>query len=599
MQVFNLQDALSRPEAVESLHLDRCGLEDIPASIAQLVHLKELNLRGNHISDLPDWLPALTNLQKLDLRENRLRKVNADWFAWRSLEVVNLSNNLITSVRGWKLPDSLRELYLSNNRLQSLAVSTWPAALERLHLLNNKLKKSPNLRDCTHLTWLNVHYNLLTEFPELPPGIQFLDVSKNKISCIPANLPFPQLEVFNLADNQLKAIPPTIRACHRLRTLDLSGNQLRDLPKEAAQLNWLIQLRLDQNQLEKIPKVVNQLSILDVLTLSGNQLQKLDLDENLPLRLLNIADNPIKKIGSLPNSIQSLDLKKTAPGDWTFLRKLQRLETLEVPASFDVDLLRDLCYLPALQHLSGLLPYGKKKKLLSLLQQDLSAMEKLILAKYWVVESGEKVESIFLQKALQTNITSLQQKARADLLAATQESEIPAETKEVGIIGKLQTKPEKLSLLFADKAVQIDPNGPDLILGRPPIAPFEVDNNYRFFSEAQLLVFLRKQTGNQIVWQESEILNLQKRLVHANPQQIKLALLLLADKSVPKVLIPYLILSWKLQEEPGLKKELGRLVRQYCPPEFEPLRRLSLPDRSQRTEVIEEWLKKSLSFRPK
>jgi len=84
--------ALPRDPAIEELRLEDAGLVSLPASIAELVNLRELHLRGNRLTALPalplklrvldlrgnqlDDLPDLSHLPlvKLDLRWNPLRK---------------------------------------------------------------------------------------------------------------------------------------------------------------------------------------------------------------------------------------------------------------------------------------------------------------------------------------------------------------------------------------------------------------------------------------------------------------------------------------------------------------------------------------------
>lgn len=598
MQVFNLQQALLNPQQVESLQLDRSGLEEIPASVQQCINLKELNLNENRIAELPDWLPELKLLKKLSLQNNKLRKLKQDWSTWKSLQVLNISTNQLTTIRGLQLPDQLQELNLSHNRLKTLTLSKLPKHLRRLNVANNSLKDLPDLKGLQQLEWLNAHKNLIRAFPDLPNNIQHIDLGRNRIKDLPNSLDWPELRALLISNNQLENLPPGLKACRQLRGLDLSGNRLQDLPRAFEHLKWLVKLNLDKNHFRKIPAVISQLTILDELTLSGNQLHRVQLG-NTQLRRLDLSHNPIHKILELPSSIQFLLLKKIILKDWSFLRRLPNLQHLELRARDRLDILDHLCHLSALQEVQGLLPYGKKKKWLQLLKEDLAPEIKKELVRYWVTLTGEALDIKSLQMALQTNIKPLQLQARKTLLSLTENQEIPEGTKVLQLIGKLQTAPHKISASFTEKEITIQAKTNRVILGKPPFDKFVISDQYAFYSEAQLLDFLQKQEGKTAHWKPEEIQQLQKRLLQANPQQVKLVLLLLSEEPVPEALIPALILAWKLQEQPALKRKLGQLIGQYCPPKYESLRMLPLPKKQNRSTMVKEWLEKSLSFESK
>ena len=59
--------ALPRDPAIRELRLEDAGLVELPASIAELVDLRELHLRGNRLTRLP---PLPQRLRVLDLRSN-------------------------------------------------------------------------------------------------------------------------------------------------------------------------------------------------------------------------------------------------------------------------------------------------------------------------------------------------------------------------------------------------------------------------------------------------------------------------------------------------------------------------------------------------
>lgn len=580
MQVFSLQDALRNPQAVTQLHLDRSDLKTVPVEVLQCIHLKQLNLNENQLTGLPDWLPQLTELKKLTLRGNHLQKWSADWSAWSSLKTLDLSQNQLTSVRGARLPDSLEDLDLSHNRLRTLSLHKLPTSLVRLRLEHNSLKQLPNLRGCLKLRQLNVRKNLLSEWPTLPV----------------ATGPLAGLQSLSLAYNRLGEIPASIEGCRALRQLDLSGNQLLVLPAEMKHLRWLVSLFLGQNRLTRMPPVVAQLSILDQLFLAGNNLKgNIDLSANSQLRRLDLSKNPLVRIIDLPASLRHLSLKGIVLKDWAFLRKLPQLESLELPTAASEDLLQAVCHLSSLFVLRGLLPFGKKEKLLRLLKEPFSPQEKRALLDFWVFGAIKNMDRLLLQKALRSEISALSHQARLHLLIDTNEQDIPGDTQAICLYGRLQTSDAQLSSLFAVKAIQKSTAAKVAILGRAPYPDFAPDQACEWYSEAQLVAFLRKHNTTPPSWTDKALLRVKKRLLHPNPRQVKLALLLLEREVVPAELIPALILAGKVQAESSLKRKLVAVARQHCPPAYEALLQtpLQVKKPSNNKTAIRNWAEKA------
>ena len=576
MQSFSLQDALQKPRAVTQLHLDRSGLKEVPVEVLQCIHLKQLNLNENQLAELPDWLPGLTELEELTLRGNQLRKWSADWSAWTSLKTLDLSQNVITSLRGARLPDSIRNLNLSNNRLRTLSFAAWPKELKRLDVSHNSLKILLDLGGCHDLRWVRAEHNLLSDWPKLPVN----------------TTPLQGLQTLSFAENRLKHIPKSISHCQALRELDLSGNSLGNLPEEMSQLKWLVKLSLRNNQMRHIPSVIARLKILDILELGGNQIREpIDLSANPQLRRLDLSKNRIRHIDNLPLSLRDLNLKGLAVEDWTFLQKLSQLESLELSASATERTLEAVCHLSALSVLRGLLPYGKKEKLLRLLGEPFSPVERRALLDFWVFGEIKNVDRMLLQKALRSKITTLRNQARIHLLLDTKEQAIPMDTQTIYLYGRLQMKDAQLSPLFAAKAIQKTPVAKVGILGRAPFQELSLNQSYEWYSEAQLAAFLCKQHASPSSWTEKDLLQVKKRLLHPNPRQVKLALLLLEKEVLPAALVPALILAGKLQQEPTLRQKMLTLARLHCPPVHEGLLQtpLRLKNQVDQKTAIRKW----------
>ena len=85
-----------------------------------------------------------------------------------------------------------------------------------------------------------------------------------------ANL--PKLQVLDLAECSLKALPGEVCSLKTLRHLYLARNSLTALPPELAQLDGLTYLNLDGNRLADVPDVVARLTSLKWLRFSENEL---------------------------------------------------------------------------------------------------------------------------------------------------------------------------------------------------------------------------------------------------------------------------------------------------------------------------------------
>ncbi|HKK74988.1 MAG TPA: leucine-rich repeat domain-containing protein [Saprospiraceae bacterium] len=578
MQVFSLPEALQHAAAVTHLHLDRSGLKEVPPEVLRCTQLRVLNLRDNQVLELPDWLPQLAKLEALDVSGNNLRKWAADWSGWSSLQSLDLSRNRLTTIRGARLPVDLQNLNLSHNRLRTLAVTHLPTNLLRIDVSNNSLKQLPDMRACEHLRQLHAQKNLLADWPALPSSDKHL----------------AGLQVLSLAQNRLTGVPKSIQGCQALRELDLRGNQLQRLPAEMGQLKWLVRLSLGNNQIKRIPAVLDQLTILDQLSLAENQMEgSIDLSANSQLRRLDLSKNPIREIRVLPGSLRHLRLKGLALQDWSFLRKQTKLRSLDLPAQTSEELLQAVCHLSELESLRGLLPYGKKEKLLRLLGEAFSPPEKRALLDFWVLGKKIDTDPLLLQKTLLSEIPALRKQARRQLLKPTEGQGIPPDTRAIYCLGRLQTSDVELRSLFTTRGIIQTGKAKTAILGQAPYSNFQSEGPYHWYSEAQLLAFLRKQGPKASSWTKEELGKLKKRLLHTNPSQVKLALLLMEKEALPAEIFPALILAGKLQEVPALKRRLLALARQHCPPTYEKLlqRPIYVKRESDTKEAIRQWVK--------
>lgn len=105
--------------------------------------------------------------------------------------------------------------------------------------------------------------------------LEVLDLSDNALSALPADFQrFQKLQRLFLTNNQFRQIPAVLAGCPNLRMVSFKGNQLAEFAPGvfAEALEWLI---LTDNQLTELPDDFGRYSQLKKLALAGNRLSKL------------------------------------------------------------------------------------------------------------------------------------------------------------------------------------------------------------------------------------------------------------------------------------------------------------------------------------
>ncbi|GMT16773.1 hypothetical protein PFISCL1PPCAC_8070 [Pristionchus fissidentatus] len=153
----------------------------------------ELVVRNKN--DYPSTFPSAT-LKTLVLSGLRLRRVDGRWFSCTLLTSLDLSRNQMSTA-----PD------LPKLRLLSRLVH-----LQVLNLSNNGFE--------------TVSSDLMSS---LPPSLLSLDLSSNRLRCLPSLRSVPALLSLNVANNQLQTLTSELRSRCSM-SLNVDNNQLRWLP---------------------------------------------------------------------------------------------------------------------------------------------------------------------------------------------------------------------------------------------------------------------------------------------------------------------------------------------------------------------------------
>jgi len=230
----NLDIARERIRNVKNniLDLGNLGLTDLSLlpELFQLENLEELILSNhyaefkdgfwndlksannhypNNISNIPSDIKKLKNLKKLIIGGDW--KKEKYWNRWRlgsitnilnlkSLEILNISNNQIISIKGLSKLTNLRIFHANNNEIKMIDDLGSFESLKELYLSNNKIKKVDFFKDLVSIKALDLHANLIKDLAPITELIKKIGISDDKwrvdTICISKNkLENPGIEV--------------------------------------------------------------------------------------------------------------------------------------------------------------------------------------------------------------------------------------------------------------------------------------------------------------------------------------------------------------------------------------------------------------------
>ena len=159
-----------------------------------------------------------------------------------SVFCLNLCGNIILA------QDDLAENRIYTSVEEALMAD--PDSVFHLDLSRSRLKEVPDT--------ILVFHNLRT-----------LDLSKNKLTNLPKDMYFKQLEVLNLTKNKFEGFPPVICKHQQLRQLFMGKNKLEALPACIGSLTELVVLDLWFNLIIEVPESIENLKKLQSFDLRG------------------------------------------------------------------------------------------------------------------------------------------------------------------------------------------------------------------------------------------------------------------------------------------------------------------------------------------
>ncbi|QHJ10371.1 E3 ubiquitin-protein ligase SlrP [Paraglaciecola mesophila] len=176
----------------------------------------------------------------------------------------------------------LSKLTLSENLTEfPSAILTLADTLEVLDLSNNKLSSLPKalakLKKLKIIFASNNRFEVLPEVLGACENLEMIGFKANNIKYVPENSLPKKLRWLILTDNQIESLPNTLGECPRMQKLALAGNKLKTLPENMSQLHNLELLRISANDLAKCPEQLLDLPKLAWFAFAGNPFSAADL----------------------------------------------------------------------------------------------------------------------------------------------------------------------------------------------------------------------------------------------------------------------------------------------------------------------------------
>ncbi|XP_071724580.1 plant intracellular Ras-group-related LRR protein 6-like [Rutidosis leptorrhynchoides] len=135
-----------------------------------------------------------------------------------------------------------------------------------------------------------------------------LDLSNNNLQVVPESLTarLLNLVVFDVHSNQLKTLPNSIGCLSKLKILNVAGNLLAALPKTIENCRSLEELNANFNQLSKLPETIG-FELINLKKLSANSNKLMFLPHSIShLTNLRVLDARLNCLRSLPEDLENL-----------------------------------------------------------------------------------------------------------------------------------------------------------------------------------------------------------------------------------------------------------------------------------------------------
>ncbi|KAL4976547.1 hypothetical protein BDW66DRAFT_50329 [Aspergillus desertorum] len=265
------------------------------------VDLVKLIAADNELTELPD--AAFPDVDSEHMDPDSEEKGNQ----FGGLEVLDIHGNLLERLPiGFRRLQRLHTLHLSNNKLtmKDIDVVLEMASLRDLKLARNQLQ-GPFLQEIgrlANLEVLDIHENCITALPESIAGLKrlrVLNVGQNKLTKLPFEIlcTLPLREII-APKNKLQGalIPAAVDRLDSLQELDVGGNALTSLGEKLT-LPALQTLAISMNCIKELPDVSSWKALL-TLSAEDNGISELPpgFTELKNLRKVDLTGNNISRL---------------------------------------------------------------------------------------------------------------------------------------------------------------------------------------------------------------------------------------------------------------------------------------------------------------
>ncbi|EMG49541.1 hypothetical protein G210_5665 [Candida maltosa Xu316] len=326
------------PPNLKTLDLSSNAITDITDVDDGWPDLDNLLLGDNKLTDLSlesitQWPP---NLKSLRLSSNKIKHINNLKGLPDSTEVLDLSNNLFTSLlinsnqdcfvfpkklktlrlfccdisipahmyNYLEFPDDLQELDLTECNLKSLTFIKFPPSLIKLALSGNKITDlssynnlDKNWSYLQKLQELDLYSNSIEDLVDWlpPPNVKLLHLGVNPIKELSSNWPLfdanyndnLKLNTLSFSSCEVKSVSPDLQIPPALKVLTLSNNLIDGKLIVPKSFKLLRKLDLSINQIEDISFVPGGACNLYRINLAGNKIRQTNVNRESIQELYN------------------------------------------------------------------------------------------------------------------------------------------------------------------------------------------------------------------------------------------------------------------------------------------------------------------------
>ncbi|MFA5585720.1 MAG: hypothetical protein WDA02_04145 [Saccharofermentanales bacterium] len=254
-----------------TLNLEGKGIQNLDG-IQYCKNITQLNLAQNPVSSFPD-MTNMTGLITLRLDSCQLSEIPAALATLPNLENLQAGNNKIKSLASLKGRQNIKYLDLYKNQISTIPTGLGLTGLVGINLDYNKCTTFPQgLLECKALEYIRLTDNGLKSIPDAlgkMPNIDTLALDDNDLTSLPASLGSGKLKFLSVARNEISSVSDSLFKSKTIKHLDLEANNLTKLPDAIANspydLVYLSLNYLDISPGSKTLQLINKISVDDYL----------------------------------------------------------------------------------------------------------------------------------------------------------------------------------------------------------------------------------------------------------------------------------------------------------------------------------------------